>query len=74
MRKSLRVYADTSVFGGVFDEEFKAASVAFFDEVRKGRFNLVISPNVLDEMDLASEAVQAQFNEMLGFASGAVVS
>ena len=41
---SIRVYADTSVFGGVFDEEFSAPSRAFFDEVRSGRFQLVVSP------------------------------
>jgi len=34
MRK-LRVYADTSVFGGVFDDEFAEASRAFFDQVVK---------------------------------------
>jgi hypothetical protein len=28
------VYADTSVFGGVFDEEFTTASRVFFDQVQ----------------------------------------
>jgi hypothetical protein len=36
--KRLRVYADTSVFGGCFDPEFEAASTAFFREVAAGRF------------------------------------
>ena len=31
---TLRVYADTSVFGGAFDEEFEDASKMFFDQVR----------------------------------------
>ncbi len=39
----VRVYADTSVYGGVFDEEFADASKAFFDLVRQGRFRLVLS-------------------------------
>ena len=43
----IRVYADTSVFGGVFDEEFEAPSVAFFQQVREHRFQLVTSPVVL---------------------------
>ena len=38
MKKPMRIYADTSVFGGVFDAKFEDASVAFFDLVRKGRF------------------------------------
>ncbi len=34
MRK-LRVYADTSVFGGCFDEELATESRAFFNEVAR---------------------------------------
>ena len=30
----IRVYADTSVYGGVFDEEFAKPSRAFFDLVQ----------------------------------------
>lgn len=33
MSRQLRVYADISVFGGVFDSEFSAPSKKFFDEV-----------------------------------------
>ena len=43
MKKPLRVYADTSVFGGCFDDEFKTGSVRFFEEVRQGRFVVVVS-------------------------------
>lgn len=41
--KRLRVYADTSVFGGCFDVEFEKESRAFFREVAAGRFMLVVS-------------------------------
>ncbi len=34
----LRVYADTSVFGGILDPEYAEASRTFFDQVRSGRF------------------------------------
>ena len=44
MKKPMRVYADTSVFGGVFDAEFEAASMAFFDLVRRCPFRLIVSP------------------------------
>ncbi len=37
------IYADTSVFGGVFDAEFDRASAAFFDMVRNEQARLLIS-------------------------------
>ena len=39
--KPLRVYADTSVFGGCFDAEFAAESERFFDLVRAGRVKIL---------------------------------
>jgi len=39
----IRVYADTSVFGGVYDLEFQVKSQAFFQEVKNQRFILVTS-------------------------------
>ncbi len=62
--KMIRVYADTSVYGGVFDEEFATASRAFFQEVRQGRFRLVISTVVRDELEDAPERVRTLFDEM----------
>ncbi len=64
MTKSIRVYADTSVFGGVFDDEFAPPSRTFFDQVRASRFFLVISPVLGDEMQGAPEAVQTLFEEV----------
>jgi len=31
-----RIYADTSVFGGAFDDEFSEASLRLFDAIRMG--------------------------------------
>ncbi len=59
--QSLSVYADTSVFGGAFDEEFYQASQFFFDMVRQGHFNLLTSVVVQAE-------VVAFFERMLNFA------
>jgi len=64
----MRVYADTSVFGGVFDEEFEAASLAFFEKVRKGGFILVTSAIVQREVALSPPAVQNFFSELLPLA------
>jgi predicted nucleic acid-binding protein len=61
----MRVYADTSVFGGVFDEEFAYVSRAFFDQVREGRFQLVVSGLVEEELRGAPEVVRAVFEELL---------
>ena len=37
-----RVYIDTSVVGGEFDEEFAADTVPFFEAVEKGIFVIII--------------------------------
>jgi predicted nucleic acid-binding protein len=65
----LRVYADTSVFGGVFDTEFVELSLAFFEQVKAGRFALVTSAVVQDEMALAPREVSAFFEELLSTAT-----
>jgi len=65
--KKIRVYADTSVFGGVYDVEFDAQSRTFFDQVKSGRFSLVISAVVQDEIETAPKQVRDFFDEMLPF-------
>lgn len=61
----IKVYCDTSVFGGVFDEEFEKASIAFFDLVRQGRFNLLVSDLCRVEIDGAPEQVKFFFNSLM---------
>jgi hypothetical protein len=67
-RRPVRTYADTSVFGGVFDSEFGEASGQFFDSVRAGVFHLVVSAIVADELAGAPERVRRLFDEMLPLA------
>ena len=64
----LNVYADTSVFGGAFDEEFRQASQSFFDMVRHGHFNLLTSVVVQEELGSAPPEVVIHFEQMLNFA------
>jgi len=64
----LRVYADTSVFGGVFDEEFSAPSKRFFDEVRSGALHLVLSVTVQQELADGPPEVQALVEDLAGVA------
>ena len=56
--KQLRIYADTSVFGGCFDAEFQVVSRQFFREVQNGRFVLVISDVTTRELQEAPEDVR----------------
>jgi predicted nucleic acid-binding protein len=66
--KAMRVYADTSVFGGIYDEEFKEPSRTFFEQVKSGQFGLVTSAVVQDEMVAAPPTVRHFFEELLGLA------
>ena len=59
--RPLRVYVDTSVFGGCFDAEFEAESKRFFDLVRAGRVLVMVSPVVLDELREALPQVRDLF-------------
>ncbi|MEI6704473.1 MAG: type II toxin-antitoxin system VapC family toxin [Deltaproteobacteria bacterium] len=64
----LMVYADTSVYGGVYDDEFSAASTRFFEVIRRGSFQLVLSEIVHRELSFAPAQVQGLFQEMLPLA------
>jgi hypothetical protein len=54
----MKVYADTSVIGGCFDEEFKEWSNALFKEFILGTKRIVISDLTLQELELAREEVK----------------
>jgi hypothetical protein len=62
----MRVYADTSVFGGVFDPEFSGPSKRFFSEIDARRFVLVISAVVEAEIEPASENIRNFFAKYAG--------
>jgi len=64
-KRPIKVYADTSVYGGGFDEEFAEASQAFFDLVRSGEFTLCVSEVVHQELSAAPGNVNELFMELL---------
>lgn len=64
MQKPMRVYADTSVFGGAQDPEFRELSLPLFDRVRQGAVQLVVSALVIDELEGAPNSVRAFFAEL----------
>ena len=61
---ALRVYADTSVFGGAFDKPFHRASNSFFEQVRSGLVELVASAVVREEIQPAPREVQDLFDDL----------
>ena len=62
--KRLRLYADTSVFGGCFDDEFATISRTLFDEVSDGRYTLVLSSVTLRELADAPKEVRELLDAM----------
>ena len=62
--KRFRVYADTSVFGGCFDDEFAEESKLFFADIKAGKFVLAISATTLGELERAPDYVQSVLAEL----------
>ncbi len=51
MNRKTKVYADTSVFGGLFDEGFSEASGRFFEEVVDGKHVVLVSEITARELE-----------------------
>ena len=62
-KRLLRVDLDTSVFGGVHDDEFREGSEKFFRAVRDGAFTILISEPLTLEITRAPKKVQDTFVE-----------
>jgi predicted nucleic acid-binding protein len=63
--KHMRIYIDTSVFGGCFDEEFKKPSKAFFRAIKANRATPLISDILIAELARAPQEVQDLLSAML---------
>ncbi|MCX6267158.1 MAG: PIN domain-containing protein [Bacteroidetes bacterium] len=53
-----RLYIDTSVFGGFFDEEFAEFTKPLFERLQKGEFKLLFSTVTQEELALAPDQVK----------------
>lgn len=62
--KPMRIYVDTSVFGGCFDAEFETHSKRFFRLVNEGRILALISDLTIEELGEAPEWVRSVFNSL----------
>ena len=54
----MRIYIDTSVIGGCFDEEFQEWSQKLFEEFRRGKKKAIISDITLGELEEAPSYVR----------------
>ena len=54
----MKLYLDTSVFGGFFDEEFKEITRILFKEIDKGNHQIVISNLTIEELATAPEDIR----------------
>ncbi len=60
----MKVYTDTSVIGGCFDEEFKEWSNALFQEFVSGIKQIMLSDLTLRELEFAREEVRDKIKEI----------
>lgn len=60
----MKVYTDTSVIGGCFDNEFKEWSNALFLEFVNGSKQIMLSDLTLQELELARQEVRDKVNEI----------
>jgi hypothetical protein len=63
--KKLKIYLDTSVIGGCFDDEFEVFSNQLMDEIKKETKIGVISDVVVREMEYAPEIVKNHFRKYI---------
>ncbi|MDR0694318.1 MAG: hypothetical protein LBF81_03345 [Prevotellaceae bacterium] len=54
----MKFYVDTSVWGGFNDTEFSAWTIPFFEQVRQGKFTIVLSNVVVDELQKAPAIIR----------------
>jgi hypothetical protein len=60
-----RLYFDTSVFGGIYDEEFEEITSALFEKVKLGQIICVYSDLSTAELQNAPENVKLHFEVLL---------
>ncbi len=62
--KKQRIYLDTSVFGGYFDDEFYEFTKPLFRRINEGEFTILFSTMLETELELAPEKVRKLVREI----------
>ena len=63
--KQLRIYIDTSVLGGYFDDEFMESTQRFFNLLMEGHFILLVSDMLAEEIAKAPQQVQDLLSDVI---------
>ncbi|KAF0133515.1 MAG: hypothetical protein FD145_1242 [Candidatus Saganbacteria bacterium] len=71
MRKKLRIYLDTSVIGGCFDDEFSAASLLLFRNFENNLYIPLISEITTGELENAPQKVK---DKIIGLKNLGIIS
>ncbi|NUM32110.1 MAG: type II toxin-antitoxin system VapC family toxin [Bacteroidetes bacterium] len=53
-----KIYIDTSVFGGHFDDEFRTHTIPLFERIKQGEFIILFSTITQDELENAPDNVK----------------
>jgi hypothetical protein len=61
----MKLYLDTSVFGGYFDEEFKSATRKLFNEIFGKKHTPVISNITIQELEKSPEKVRTLLTKVM---------
>lgn len=62
--KKLRVYLDTSVFGGFFDDEFQEFTKPLFKRINDGEFKVLLSAVLQRELKPAPERIVSLITDL----------
>ncbi|MDR9488294.1 PIN domain-containing protein [Salibacter sp.] len=62
--KKQRIYLDTSVFGGYYDDEFKEFTIPLFKRILNGEFTVLISTMIDEELEFAPEHIKKLVNQL----------
>jgi len=65
--KKLKIYIDTSVIGGCFDEEFSPWSKSLFEDFKNKMFIPVISDVITYEINYAPKRVKDKYAELFSY-------
>jgi predicted nucleic acid-binding protein len=56
--KKQRIYLDTSVYGGYYDDEFEEFTKPLFERINNGEFTIIFSTMLETELEFAPEKVR----------------
>lgn len=60
--KKQRLYLDTSVFGGLYDEEFQEITKPLFERIEKSEFEIIFSNITEQELENAPQIIKSSIN------------